>query len=150
MNKKAGFCNERQLRNRTNEVLFMDLRRWDQNIEEIVIDKGKKKKKTVLTDEQIAKVKSVYSNWQDVNTDLYEDVPEFCRSVKLDGENGLRANDYALTPSNYIEFVDHDMEIDYEKEMIRIQTEMFEVMKAEKESQRMLVEAFRGIGYGID
>ena len=150
MNKKACSYNGRQLRNRTNEILFMDLRRWDENIEEIVIDKGKKKKKTVLTDEQIAKVKSVYSNWQDVNTDLYEDVPEFCRSVTLDGENGLRDNDYALTPSNYIEFIDHDMEIDFKKEMARIQTEMCEVMRSEKESQQMLVEAFRGIGYGIE
>ena len=37
----------------------MDLRRWDENIEEIVIDKGKKKKKTVLSDAQIAKVKVI-------------------------------------------------------------------------------------------
>jgi type I restriction enzyme M protein len=34
--------------------------------------------------------------------------------------------------------------------MARIQGEMREVLKAEKESQAMLEEAFRGIGYGID
>ncbi len=56
MNKKAGTLNGRQLRDRTHEVLFMDLRTWDENVEEIVIDKGKKKKKTVLTDSQISKV----------------------------------------------------------------------------------------------
>ncbi len=128
----------------------MDLRRWDENIEEIVIDKGKKKKKTVLSDDQIARVKRIYSNWQDINTDLYEDIPEFCRSVTLDGGNGLRENNYALTPSNYIEFIDHDMELDFEQEMARIQAEMIKVMKSEKESQQMLVEAFRGIGYVID
>ena len=60
MNKKAGVVNGRQLRDRTHEILFMDLRRWDENIEEIEIDKGKKKKKTVLTDTQIAKIKEVY------------------------------------------------------------------------------------------
>jgi len=49
--------NGRQLRHRTGEVLFVDLRRWDENTEEYVIDKGKKKKKTVLTDSQIAAVK---------------------------------------------------------------------------------------------
>lgn len=64
MNKKACVVNGHQLRDRTNEILFMDLRRWDSNIEEIVIDKGKKKKKTVLTDEQIAEIKKVYSAWQ--------------------------------------------------------------------------------------
>lgn len=150
MNKKATTVNGRKLRDRTHEILFMDLRRWDENVEEIVIDKGKKKKKTVLTDEQIAKVKTVFSNWQAEDISLYSDVPEFCKSVTIDEENGLRANDYSLAPSKYIEFIDHDLEIDYEKEMARIQEEMQAVLKAEKQSQQMLEEAFRGIGYGID
>jgi len=147
MNKKAGTVNGRQLRNRTNEILFMDLRRWDENIEEIVIDKGKKKKKTVLTDEQIAKIKAVYNAWQSVDRAGYEDVAEFCKSATLED---VRNHNYSLAPSKYIEFIDHDLEIDYEKEMARIQTEMQDVMKAEKKSQQMLEEAFRGIGYGID
>ena len=41
-------------------------------------------------------------------------------------------------------------EIDYEKEMARIQSEMKEIMMQEKKSQQMLEDAFRGIGYGID
>ena len=53
-------------------------------------------------------------------------------------------------PSKYIEFIDHDLEIDFQTEMRRIQAEMKAVMQQEKESQTMLVEAFRGIGYGID
>lgn len=149
-NKKARTLHGTQLRDRTNEVLFVDLRRWDSNIEEIVIDKGKKKKKTVLTDAQIAEVKKVYQNWQSADTSLYSDVPEFCRSVTLGGEDSIRSNNYSLAPSKYIEFIDHDLEIDYEKEMARIQAEMHEVMKGEKKSQAMLEEAFRGIGYGID
>ena len=147
MNKKAGIVNGRQLRDRTNEILFMDLRRWDENIEEIVIDKGKKKKKTILTDGQIAKIKEVYNAWQSIDKVGYEDVPEFCKSANLDD---LRAHNYSLVPSKYIEFIDHDLEIDYKKEMSRIQTEMKEVMKDEKKSQQMLEDAFRGIGYGID
>ena len=150
MNKKAGTVNGRQLRDRTHEILFMDLRRWNENIEEIVIDKGKKKKKTVLSDSQISKVKEIYNNWQSTDTSLYADVPELCKSVTLEGENGIRANGYSLAPSKYIEFIDHDMEIDYEAEMVRIQKEMREILKAEKSSQAMLEEAFRGIGYGID
>lgn len=150
MNKKAGTVNGRQLRDRTHEILFMDLRRWNENIEEIVIDKGKKKKKTVLSDSQISKVKEIYNNWQSTDTSLYADVPELCKSVTLEGENGIRANGYSLAPSKYIEFIDHDLEIDYEAEMARIQKEMREILKAEKSSQAMLEEAFRGIGYGID
>ena len=55
-----------------------------------------------------------------------------------------------MTPSKYIEFIDHDLDIDYEKEMSRIQKEMQDILKAEKKSQQMLEDAFRGIGYGID
>lgn len=165
MNKKAGMVNGRQLRDRTHEILFMDLRRWDENIEEIVIDKGKKKKKTVLTDGQIARVKEVYNNWQSTDTSLYSDVPEFCRSVKLfnsdlteeekkklvDGKLAtIESKDYSLAPSKYIEFIDHDLDIDYASEMTRIQAEMQAVLVDEKRSQVMLEEAFRGIGYGID
>ncbi len=29
----------------------------------------------------------------------------------------IEENNWALTPSKYIEFIDHDLEIDYEKEM---------------------------------
>lgn len=146
MNKKAGIVNGRQLRDRTNEVLFMDLRRWDANIEEIVIDKGKKKKKTVLTDEQIAEIKKIYNNWQGTDISIYSNVPELCQSVKLEE---IRGKNYSLAPSKYIEFIDHDLDIDYEKEMARIQEEMRDILEAEKQSQAMLEDAFRGIGYGI-
>ena len=147
MNKKAGEWHGRQLRDRRNEILFVDLRTWNDNIEEIVIDKGKKKKKIVLTDDQIATVKTLFSNWQDADTSRYSDVPEYCRSVKLED---IQKKDYSLAPSKYIEFIDHDLGIDYTAEMSRIQAEMQDVMKREKRSQTMLEDAFRGIGYGID
>lgn len=150
MNKKAGNINGRQVRDRSNEILFIDLRRWDGNVEEIIIDKGMKKKKSVLTDNQIEQIKIVYTNWQSVDRDLYKDVPEFCKSATLDGDDGIRANDYSLAPSKYIEFIDHDLDIDYHSEITRIQHEMREVLASEKKSQTMLIEAFKGIGYDID
>ena len=162
MNKKAGTVNGRQLRDRTHEVLFMDLRRWDQNVEEIFIDKGKKKKKIVLDDKtQIPEIKKTYNNWQSADTNLYSDVPEFCRSVKLfDSDlteeerkakvSTIQSKGFSLAPSKYIKFIDHDLEIDYETEMARIQAEMRDIILTEKKSQTMLEDAFRGIGYGID
>lgn len=149
-NKKARELNGRQLRDRTNEVLFVDLRRWDENTEEYVLDKNKKKKKTVLTTAQIQKIKKLYFDWQSADRALYQDVSEYCKSVTLDGENGIRANNYTLTPSKYIEFIDHDLEIDYPTEMARIQKEMKEVIEQEKQSQELLIKAFEGIGYGIE
>lgn len=158
MNKNAGEANGRRVRDRRGEILFMDLRTWNQNINEIEIDKGKSKKKTILTEEQIMRVKEIYNNWQSVDTSLYKDVPELCKSVKVrkwfdkDGNEGLSVEQkgWVLTPSKYIDFIDHDLDVDYEKEMARIQSEMKSVLAKEKESQDMLVQAFKGIGYGIE
>lgn len=148
-NKKGGQWHGRILRDRAGEILFVDLRTWNSNIDEIQIEKGKKKKKVALTDEQIAEVKAIYTSWQTVEGG-YEDVPELCKSATLDGEDGIRANNYSLAPSKYIEFIDHDLEIDYVAEMTRIQGEMRELLAQEKESQALLAAAFKGIGYGID
>ena len=57
---------------------------------------------------------------------------------------------WSLVPSKYIEFIDHDLNIDFNAEMSRIQKEMQEVLAQEKQSQKMLEDAFRGIGYGIN
>lgn len=148
MNKAGGTKDGRTLRDRRREILFCDLRTWDQNIETYTYDKGKRKKKTVLTPKQIAKVKDIYDTW--LTGDGYEDVPELCKSARVDGPDGIAAHNYTLTPSKYIEFIDHDLEIDYPKEMARIQGEMRELLAEEKESQAELEAAFEGIGYGID
>lgn len=142
-NKKGGKYHGRNLRNRENEILFMDLRQWRENAV-----KGENKKKVRLVSEQIQCVADIYHTWQceDTNGTKYEE-PELYRSV---GIREIEEKGWALTPSKYIEFIDHDLEIDYEKEMMRIQAEMKEIMKQEKKSQQMLEDAFRGIGYGID
>lgn len=149
MNKHARIVNGRNLRDRSGEILFVDLRTWNQNIETYTYDKGKRKKKTVLTPEQIAEVKSIYNAWQEVDGS-YEDVPELCKSVALEGKGCLRDKNFALAPSKYIEFIDHDLDIDYEQEMSRIQKEMRDVLISEKSSQVILEAAFEGIGYGIN
>ncbi len=74
-------------------------------------------------------------------------MPELYRSVSM---SEIENNNCSLTPSKYIEFIDHDLDIDYKKEMARIQAEMKEVLSEEKKSQQMLEEAFKGIGYGIE
>ncbi len=142
-NKKGGNYHGRSLRNREHEILFMDLRQCRENSV-----KGENKKKVRLVTEQIERAAEIYHTWQREGTDgtNYE-VPELYRSV---GISEIENKGWTLTPSKYIEFIDHDLEIDYEKEMARIQAEMQEVMKQEKKSRQMLEDAFRGIGYGID
>ena len=66
------------------------------------------------------------------------------------GMDEIEHQGWSLVPSKYIEFIDHDLEIDYAQEMSRIQNEMKGILQQEKESQRMLLNAFEGIGYGIE
>ena len=142
-NKKGGKYHGRQLRNREHEILFMDLRRWNENS-----IKGEQKKKVQLTAEQIQQVADIYHGWQSEGTNAKDfAVAEQYRSV---GIEEIEANNWTLVPSKYIEFIDHDLDIDYPKEMARIQQEMKELMQRENDSQRMLKEAFKGIGYVIE
>ena len=142
-NKRGGEYNGRKLRNREHEILFMDLRTWTENPV-----KNENKKKVMLTTEQIERAAAIYHTWQNEGTDgkSYA-VPELYRSV---GMAEIEANGWSLIPSKYIEFIDHDLEIDFPTEMRRIQAEMREVLAQEKQSQKMLEDAFRGIGYGLD
>lgn len=142
-NKKGGDYHGRKLRNREHEILFMDLRTWSENPV-----KNESKKKVRLTTEQIERAASIYHVWQDEGTDgsRYE-VPELYRSV---GMAEIEKNGWSLIPSKYIEFIDHDLAIDFAAEMGRIRKEMSEVLAQEKQSQKMLVKAFKGIGYGLD
>lgn len=142
-NKKGGTYRGRNLRNREDEILFMDLRTWTENPV-----KGENKKKVRLIDQQIQRAANIYHTWQNEGTNgiLYEE-PELYRSV-LTSE--IAQHGWSLVPSKYIEFIDHDLDIDFRTEMTRIQQEMKEVLKKEKQTQKMLEDAFRGIGYGID
>lgn len=142
-NKENIIYHERKLRNREHEILFMDLRTWTENPV-----KGENKKKFLLSSEQIKKAAEIYHTWQNDGTDgkNYE-VPEFYRSVSIDE---IEKNSWSLVPSKYIKFIDHDLEIDFNSEMSRIQNEMREILKQEKIYQSMLEDAFRGIGYELE
>ena len=142
-NKNGGNYHGRKLRNREHEILFMDLRTWSENPV-----KNESKKKVRLVTEQIERAASIYHAWQDEETDgSHYEVPELYRSV---GMAEIEKNGWSLIPSKYIEFIDHDLEIDFAAEMGRIRKEMSEVLAQEKQSQKMLVKAFKGIGYGLD
>lgn len=147
VNKGPNEMNGRQLRDRRGEVLFMDLRTWDENVEDYKYDKGKRKKKTVLTSEQIAQVKAIFESWRTGKG--YKDVPELCKSMPVRGDDSIESHGWTLAPSKYITFIDHDLDIDYPKEMNRIQSEMKALLAEEKQSRTYLEAAFEGIGYGI-
>ncbi|MBQ7592868.1 MAG: N-6 DNA methylase, partial [Synergistaceae bacterium] len=142
-NKKGGLYHGRTLRNREHEILFVDLRTWTDNPV-----KNESKKKFMLSPEQIKRVAEIYHTWQNEGTDgtNYEE-PEFYRSV---GISEIERCGWSLVPSKYIEFIDHDLDIKFSTEMARIREEMRGILAEEKQSQTMLEEAFRGIGYELE
>ena len=74
-NKKGGPWHGRQLRNRTGEILFIDLRIWNSNIYE--------KKYVRLAEAEIDRVRQIYFGWQIENFAEYAE-PELYYAAHCD------------------------------------------------------------------
>lgn len=142
-NKKGGMWHGRKLRNREGEILFMDLRQWTENPV-----KGEQKKKVILKEDQIKRASEIYFKWQAEGTDgtNYAE-PELYRSVRIDAENGIEANNFSLVPSRYIEFVDRDTNIDYDKVLTETASVVSDLLKRQKENDDTLRNALKELGY---
>lgn len=141
-NKKERFVPvgdiERNYRNRTGEILFVDLRRWGTEYEKLYVE---------LIAEDIEKITSNYHNWQQTDyKKTYKNVTEYCYSANFEE---IQANDFSLVPSKYIEFIDRDSQIDFDTEMKRIQKVFKTLLKEEKQSQEQLINAFKTLGYEL-
>ena len=129
---------QKKYRNRTNEILFMDLRRWGSEYE---------KKYVELTVDDITKVSLNYHNWQQVDfKSTYNNIPEYCYSANIDE---IKKNDFSLVPSKYIEFIDKDNGIDFDTEMRKVQKKFRILLQEEKNSREELINAFKTIGYEL-
>lgn len=141
-NKKGGFHHGRKLRNRSGEILFMDLRTWTENPV-----KGEQKKKVEIKEDQVNRAKEIYFRWQQDGTDgeKYAE-PELYRSVGFDE---LERNGFSLVPSRYIEFVDRDKSIDYNKVLSETAVAVGEMIELQKQNQYALANAFSLLGYSL-
>lgn len=149
-NKKARTVTQngvlKKYRDRTGEILFMDLRQMGSPYE---------KKYVELTDEDRAKVAATYHTWQ-TSLDDYEDIPEYCFSahledIEVDGEivKGIKSKGYSLVPSKYIKFINRDEDIDYDTKMKQLQEELTDLLKQEEQSKAELLKVFKELGYEI-
>lgn len=125
------------LRNRENEILFIDARTLG--------DGGANDDGYVhLTDEDKERISSTVFAWQSPEWETaYKNVPEFCYSATKDE---IEANGFSLYPSDYIAFIDRDSEIDYEKEMQKLHKELSESVVRQRNALSMLEDAMEGIG----
>lgn len=145
-NKKGGKSKDRNLRDRSKEILFMDLRSWTGDEWNNAV-KNMQKKKYALTSEQISKATEIYRKWQEEGTDgkNYAE-PELYRSVDFET---IKANNFSLVPSRYIEFVDRDTNIDYDATLKETSKAVSELLKAHEANTAKIKAAFEGLGYGI-
>ncbi len=128
----------KKYRNREKEILFVDLRK-------IGIPFEKKYKQ--FSDEDIQKITTTYHNWQQADYEkTYQNIPEYCYSASLDE---VVAKDFSLVPSKYIEFIDRDESIDFDKKMKLLQGEFSSLLKTEQLAQKELLNVFKELGYEI-
>ena len=123
-------------RDRTNEILFMDLRQKGVPFEKKFIE---------FDYETISKISSSYHVWQS-DKEAYEDIAEYCYSASKDE---VEKKDYSLVPSKYIEFVNRDENIDFDAKMTTLQSEFVELLKEEEKSKQELLTVFKELGYEI-
>lgn len=141
-NKKARMWHGRKLRDRTGQILFMDLRQWTQNPV-----KGEQKKKVMFDAEQIKRASEIYFKWQSEGTDgaTYAE-PELYRSVSYK-ELAEKENDFSLVPSRYIKFVDRDLEADYHKVLSEATTTISDLLRRQSDNNITLRNALKQLGY---
>ena len=138
--KDGGMWHGRKQRNRKGEILFMDLRQWNENA-----IKGEQKKKVQLVKEQVERATDIYFRWQSEGTDGKNFAePELYRSVGLDE---LRENDFSLVPSRYIEFVDRDSNIDYHQVLTDTAATVKDLLRRQKQNDTTLRNALKQLGY---
>lgn len=128
---------QRQYRKREDEVLFMDLRQIGEPFE---------KKFTQFNEEHIQQIAETYHKWQQVDKD-YQDVPEYCYSATREE---IEKKDFSLVPSKYIEFVNRDENIDFDDKMKALQSDFKELLLAEEQSKKELLNVFKELGYEIE
>lgn len=129
----------RNYRDREQEVLFLDLRKIGEPFE---------KKFVQLSEQHIKDIASTFHTWQETRAaDEYQNIPEYCYSASLEE---IRAKDYSLVPSKYIEFINRDENIDFDEKMMLLQSEFAELLKAEAQSKQDLLNVFKELGYAIE
>lgn len=144
-NKKGGLWHGRQLRNREHEILFMDLRQWNDNTDSFKTDSSSKKTFVVFRENQINDACQIYHNWQTDKDGSNFDKAELYHSAKI---SELEANNWSLIPSRYIRFVDRDIELDYKTALADAATIMEQLVEAQKQNEPALINAFKALGYG--
>ena len=130
-----------RLRNRSNEILFIDAR----NLGTMINRRNKE-----LSDADIALISDTYHSWRNVRTGsdpvpTYADKPGFCKAAMLDE---VRANSYVLMPGRYVGTAEvEDDGIPFDEKMNALTAKLAEQFARGNELEQTIRANLKGIGY---
>lgn len=122
---------KKELRDRTNQILFIDARELGSVYEKSFVE---------FTEEDIALISKTFYSWrfQDY-PEKYEDKDGFCRSVTLEELKG-KSPEYSLFPNTYIPFKAPEVTHDWNKEILDLAQELKKLLKEEAQLKTQVEE----------
>ncbi|MGO2235598.1 MAG: N-6 DNA methylase [Marinomonas sp.] len=124
----------RQLRDRSEETLFIDARNLGFMKDRVLRD---------FTNDDIAKIADVFHAWQS-GTD-YEDEKGFCFSAKLED---MQKHDYVLTPGRYVGAADVEEDSEpFPEKMQRLTAQLKSQFEESDRLEKAIKDNLAGIGY---
>jgi len=125
-------------RDRSNEVLFFDLRKQGVPFEKKFIE---------FDEDSISEISQHYHQWQlQTWEEKYNDVEEYCKSVSLDE---IRKKDYSLVPSKYIDFKNIEEDFNFDEKMNDITSELKVLFDKESSLKVEVENVFKSLGYEL-
>lgn len=134
--KSNGLSRDKKLRDRTNDILFIDARNLGTMVSRTLKE---------LTDEDIAEVADTYHAWREVRGG-YKDAPGFAKSATLEE---VAAQGFVLTPGRYVgtEAAEEDEE-GFDAKMTRLTKALREQITEGTALDERIREGLAGVGYG--
>ncbi|MGN6306792.1 MAG: type I restriction-modification system subunit M [Mesorhizobium sp.] len=131
--RSNGIARDVKLRDRRNEVLFIDARNLGH-----MVDRTRKE----LADADVARIARAYHAWRGEGG-AYEDVPGFCKAATLEE---IRAHGHVLTPGRYVGAAEAEGdEVPFAERLAALQ----KVLEVQLDKSARLAEAIRANLAGI-
>jgi type I restriction enzyme M protein len=129
-----------KLRNRINQVLFIDAREVGTMIS---------RKQKELTQNDILKIANTYHNWRSNDKyEKYQDEDGFCKNINIEE---IRKNNYILTPGRYIDFkqIEED-DISFNEKMQGLTAELKQQMEQAGKLDEQIKQNLAKIGFDLN
>ncbi|WP_139699875.1 type I restriction-modification system subunit M [bacterium endosymbiont of Bathymodiolus sp. 5 South] len=123
----GALSNGSKLRNRTNEILFIDARNMGHLIN---------RRTRELSTEDISTIAGTYHNWRNPEGD-YEDVKGFCNAAPIERVKEL---DYVLTPGRYVGLAEEADDFNFAERFSSLKAEFENQLKEEAELNERILD----------